>query len=416
MSQFTYRAKKGPKEIVNGMIDAGSLEEAVDKLGADGLLPIQMEEVKDQTKPVHSEKRSDTSKPVSSKAPRAGRIKSSDITMFGRQLSSLIRSGVPILRALWIITEQSENGRFQEILTHTQEEIKNGNSLSSALSKYPKIFPPIYIAMVRTGEESGMLQETLLRVSDYRKKQEEIFSKVRSALAYPALMALTGIGTIVFMLTFVVPRLTGLFSSMGSQLPLPTRVLVLVSDVFQRTEFWVIAGVVFFVVLTFVKMRADQLGILWSRLSLRLPIVKNFVLKTELARFTRTLELLIKCGIPILKAIGTAVPVVGNVVLRQHIVRAQEDITGGGTLGKSLKKSNVFPLFLTNMITVGEESGNLEGSLGEVASFYESETEEAIKILTSLIEPVMILVMGLVVGFIVIATLLPMFELDLMVQ
>jgi len=420
MPQFAYRAKKGPQENVEGLIEASSSEDAVEKLDKLGLVPIRVEEAKEGVDPAIPQVLAPSTAARPSQPTPAGllkgKIKSQEITTFGRQLASLTRSGVPILKALWIISEQSENGRFKEFLSQAYSEIKDGKHLSEVLSRHPKLFPPIYIAMVRAGEDSGTLQETLLRVSQYRQRQEEILSKVRSAMAYPILMGITGVGTIIFMLSFVIPRLTRLFSTMGSSLPLPTRILMTVSGVFQEKLFWA----VFFVVLTaaifLLKFRAAAMKVFWSHLALRLPLIKNFVLMTELARVSRTLELLIKSGTPILKTIEIATPVFTNSVLREEFAKSRAEIEGGGSLGKGLKERKVFPLFMTNLILVGEESGRMDEALDEVACFYERETDEVIKTMTSLVEPLMVLGMGLVVGFIVIAMLLPMFELSMAVK
>ncbi len=428
MPLFAYKAKKGPTEFVNGVIEAATQEEAVDRLSDRGLLPLFIEEAKGeiaqqssdalsaQPEKQKSEASSDALSSKTKKRVLFGRIKSSEITIFSRQLASLLKAGVPILKALWIISEQSENPRFKKVMAHARDDVQNGKPLSSVLTQYPKLFPPIYIAMVRTGEDSGTLQETLLRVATYRQRQEEILSRVRTAMAYPALMALTGIGTVIFMLTFVVPKLMTLFSGMGSKLPLPTRILVSLSGFFHQKWLLGILGVVIAAIVLFLRYSGDLARVLWSRWSLKIPIVKDFIMKAELARFSRTLELLIKSGIPILRAIEVTAPVINNTVLSGEFVKILNDIAGGGSLGKSMHQANVFPLFMSNLISVGEESGKLDEAMEEVANFYERETDEAIRVLTSLLEPLMILVMGAVVGFIVIAMLLPMFELNLAVK
>ncbi len=423
MPHFVYRAKKGPTEVLTGVVEAATEEEAVNRLSDEGLIPVSIREASTSEK---APKEVSSAPPAPAAAPTpttaapaglfSGRIKSSEITIFSRQLSTLLKSGVPILRAFWILSEQTQNPRFKSVLLHTQDEVKNGKSISAVLSQYPKLFPSIYIAMVRTGEDSGTLQESLMRIAVYRQKQEQIISQLRTAMAYPALMAVTGAGTVIFMLTFVVPRLTHLFATMGEHLPLPTRILIAVSHVFEQK--WLLGILAALIVggIAFVKFQTEKVRQLWSRLSLRLPFVKGFVLKAELARFARTLEILIKCGVPILKAIEITAPVLGNVILRAEFDQTRKEIAEGGTLGQSLKKSKHFPLFMTNLTSVGEESGKLDEAMEEIANFYERETEEAVKVMTSLLEPLMILAMGLVVGFIVIAMLLPMFELNLAVK
>ena len=296
MPEFIYKAKRGPTEVVDGRVEAGSLDDAVDKLDRMGLLPIHLDEVTAETKKTRKAA-PDVKAPRVPKTPGIrlfSGVRSTEITMFGRQLASLIKSGVPILRALWIIGEQTQNPRFRQFLDTAQKDINNGKTLSHVLADHPKLFPVIYVAMVRTGEDSGNLQEAMMRISDYRQRQEEILSRIRTAMAYPALMALTGIGTIVFMLTYVIPKLTNLFSSLGSHLPLPTRILMKISSLFQSPWFWSAAAALIAVTVLVFKLRSEQMKLLWSSFSLRLPVIKSFVIKTELARFSRTFELLIK--------------------------------------------------------------------------------------------------------------------------
>lgn len=421
MPRFSYTAKKGPKDRVSGVIEAATLDDAVDELSNQGLIPIHLEEASGSAVATALPESRIQKIAAQARAPRQSirifsGIQSKEITLFGRQLAGLLRAGVPILKSIWIISEQSENPKMKALLTHAQDEIRNGRSLSDVLAVYPKHFPPIYVAMVRTGEDSGTLQEALLRVSEYRQKQEEIFSRVRTAMAYPALMALTGAGTIVFMLTFVIPKLSGLFATMGGALPLPTKILMSLSSVFQQKLFWIAFGLALFGLVALIKSRPVAMKLIWGRVSLKLPIIKGFVIKSELARLSRTLELLIKSGTPILRAIEITAPVIGNTVLSRSFATIRDEIAGGGSLGKSLHERGDFPLFMTNLIVVGEESGHLDEALSEIALYYERETDEAIKVMTSLLEPLMILVMGLIVGFIVIAMLLPMFELNMMVK
>ncbi len=428
MPEYVYRAKKGPSEVVEGSLQANSVDDAVDKLDQMGLLAVRLEEVKPNSKAVRQveqakeekrEERPAASTPVRTPATKIilfARVKSTEITMFGRQLSSLIKSGVPILRALWIIQEQTQNPPLVKFLTRAQAEINNGRTLSSILGEYPKYFSPLYVSMVRMGEDSGNLEEAMFRISDYRQRQEEIYSRVRTAMAYPLLMGFTGIGTIVFMLTFVIPKLTKLFSSLGTSLPMPTRILMSISAVFQQPVLWVSFGILLLFLITLSRWQAERMRVLWSTMSLKLPVVKNFVVKSELARFSRTFELLIKSGLPILRAIETSIPVLSNRVFRRELEKAREELTGGGSLGRSLRESGVFPLFMTNLILVAEESGKLDEAMQEIAQFYEHETDEQIKIMTSLMEPLMILVMGVIVGFIVMAMMLPMFELNMIVK
>jgi type II secretory pathway component PulF len=327
-----------------------------------------------------------------------------------------LKSGVPILTAINIIREQSENVNFKTVLYDIYNVIKNGGTFSSALEVYPKYFSVLYIAMVRTGENSGALSSSLLRIADYRTKQEELLSRFRMALAYPILMALVGVATVVFMLTFVMPRLMGIFSNLGQNLPLPTRILLATSHGLRHWWFWIILSMVVLILLIKQQLKTKMGRFSWSILKLHIPIFGKFALKADLACFSRTLELLIKSGLPILRALQISVQVLNNEVIKEKLIKSYRDLEQGGSFGRSMKDSKLLPLFMVNLISVGEESGNLAGALGEVADSYERDTDEMIRIMSSLLEPLMILVMGLIVGFIVVAMLLPIFEINMMVK
>jgi general secretion pathway protein F len=405
MPVYKYRAKRDDGITVEDRIEARSEKEAIEQLSLKGYLPFRMEEVRDGEQPAGSI----IAKPL-------GRINPRQITVFSRQLASLLKSGVPILNSLSIISEQSEDPRLQTILDNVHKSVREGSTFSSALERYPRAFPPLYIALVRSGESSGGLPEALLRISDYRTKQEEVWSRFRMALAYPMLMAIVGLGTVVFMLTFVVPRLMKIFINMGGNLPMPTRILIAVSAGLRQWGVWIIVGMGLIIIIAKRQLKSEPVRLSFSLFKLHLPVFGKFILKAELSRFCRTLEMLIKNGIPILKALDTAIPVLDNEVIKKHLLQSCKDLEQGGSLGRSLKNSKIFPKFMTNLIIVGEESGKLQESLGEVASSYEFDTEESIRIMNNLIEPVMILVMGLIVGFIVIAMLLPIFEINVMAR
>ena len=403
MSLFKYHAKDGPKDV-EGVVEAQAKEEAIEKINQMGYLPVRVEVQADDAQ----------NKKIASRHIFAPKVKSKDVTIFSRQLASFVKSGVPILRGLSIISEQSENPAFREILGEIRSEIKEGASFSETLKKYPKIFSSLYVAMVHSGESSGNLNEALLRIADHRQKQEAIVTRVRSALAYPILMTLVGGGTIFFMLTFVMPRLMRIFARIEQDLPAPTKFLLGLSSALQQGWVWLLIGLIVVVVLIKQgsKTRAQKTVI--SRLKLHLPIFGTFVYKSELAQFNRTLELLIKSSIPILKAIKIAIPILSNTVIQDELFKSDKDLEEGSSFGKSLARSKVFPKFMTSLIIVGEESGRLDEALGEIAGTYERDTDEAVKVMTSLLEPVLILVMGLIVGFIVVAMLLPIFEINMM--
>ena len=403
MAIYRFKAKKGPDDIVEQNIEAASESEAVEKITQMGYLPMRIEEVS-----AVSAARNIPESKVKLK------IRSRDLTIFSRQLASLLKSGVPILSALNIISEQAEDVALKGIIRSIHSSIKEGARFSSVLAEYPSIFSSLYIALIRAGEDSGSLSESLLRIADYRTKQEEMLSRFRMALAYPILMAVVGMGTVIFMLTFVMPRLLKIFLDMGQNLPLPTKILISVSTGLRQWWVWAVLAAAILIIIRQTKTKTAKFSL--SVLSLRIPVFGAFVLKTELARFCRTLELLLKSGIPILKAINIAIPVIDNELIKEQLKISYKELEQGGSFGKSLKNSRLFPLFLTNLIIVGEESGKLNDALSESASSYERDTDESIRVLANLLEPLMILVMGLIVGFIVVAMLLPIFEINVMTR
>lgn len=402
MAIYKYTAKKGPEELFEGRIEAQTEEEAVDKLSQMGYVPVRiiMEE--------------QTSKPYQASAGKIkGRIRSRQITIFSRELASLLKAGIPILNALGIISEQSGSPRLKGVVDGIYDRVKQGDSFSSALRNYPNIFSSLYIAMVAAGEDSGALPAALLRIINYRAKQEAMVSRLRMALVYPALMAVVGLGTVVFMLTFVMPRLMQIFLNMGQDLPLPTQILIFLSQWLRKWWIAISLGLIGFIVIIRQQVKTKIGKVTFSLFKLHLPIFGKLILKAELSRFCRTMELLINNGIPILRAISIAIPVLENEIIKNKLKQSYKDLEQGGSFGRSLKTSKLFPLFMTNLISVGEESGSLDDSLGEVATSYEEDTDEAMKVMSSLLEPLMILIMGSIVGFMVVAMLLPIFEINI---
>jgi len=408
MPIYKYRVKRGVEGISEGKIEALTEKEAIEKLNGMGFMPLRLER---EAEAVSAQTQ------TKSAAPQArGRIKSREITVFSRQLASLFKSGVPILNALDIIMEQSESPALRGIIQDIHDGIKEGKSFSSVLTMHPKVFSPLFVAMVRTGENSSALPEVLMGITEHRIKQEEMTSRLRMAMAYPILMALAGAGTIIFMFAFVIPRLARIYVDMRQVLPLPTRILLAIS---HGLSHWWPAVILVLFVFVFILRRQGKTQVgkkFWSSVSLRMPILGSLILKAELSRFCRTLGLLLKSGVAILSAIDIAVPVLDNELIKDWIAKSHRDLEQGGTFGKSLRGSKVIPLFMSNLISVGEESGKLQDALEEVANSYERDTDEAIRIMSSLLEPLMILIMGLVVGFIVVAMLLPIFDINTIVR
>lgn len=411
MPIYKCRVKKGTGELAEQRIEAVSEKEAIEKLSQMGLLPLQVEEVTEK------EPTASAQQPARALGGAVrGRVKAHEVTIFTREMASLFKSGVPILMALEIIREQSENLAFKQIIGDIHDAVKEGSTFSEAMGKYPRIFPPIYIAMIKTGENSGALPEVLLSIAQYRLKEQEMASRFRMAMAYPALMGLVGVGTITFMFVYVIPRLSKIYVNLGEGLPLPTQIL-LAGSAFLRKGWPIIILIMAAAIFVFRQQMKTASGKkLWSRFILGLPLMGKFTVKAELSRFSRTFGLLIRSGVPILSALRIAVPVIENEVIKEEISRSYQELEHGGTLGQSLKNCKCVPVFMTSLIRVGEQSGKLQDALDEVASSYERDTEEAVRVMSSLLEPLMILVMGLITGFIVVAMLLPIFDINSMMR
>ncbi|MFH1045538.1 MAG: type II secretion system F family protein [Candidatus Omnitrophota bacterium] len=405
MPYYKYRAKSGPEDIIEGHLEARNEKEALEKLNQQGYAPLELSEQAWEKKP---------RKGAASMFSR--NVASHDVTLFSRQLSSFMKAGVPILRSLTVFAEQSRNSRLRVLYESIRDDVKDGKSLSQALTRFGRIFGPLYIAMVRAGEDSGTLPEVFERMADYRQKQEDVIAKVRMALVYPALMALVAVGTISFMLVFVLPRLTQIFSTMGEDLPVVTKILIALSAGLRQWWPGILLGLALIGLVIYLRVRTPSGARTLSRLKLTIPVFGTLSLQAELASFTRTLELLIRNGIPVLKALEVAIPTVNNEMIKQELIRSAKDLEQGASFGRSLEKSKIFPAFMVNLIMIGEESGRLEEALVEIMNAYEKDTDAAIKVMTTLLEPAVILVMGLVVGFVVIAMLLPVFQINLMIH
>ena len=399
MSIFYYKAKNKVAETISGQIFAQNKEEAIEKINQLGLMPIAVED------------------PVGESAAAtqalSGKVNVKEIYVFSRQLASLLKAGLPLLSALQTIEQQVSHLYFRGIISRIILGIKDGASLGDCLAQHPQIFSSLYVAMIRAGEESGQLKDMLVSMAEHLKNQNEIITKIRTALAYPLIMLFVGLGTVVFMLTYVMPRLTHLFVDVHQNLPLPTVIVMVSSELLQK--WWMVILLIVFILAFFIRRWVvSPLGhVVLSRVQLNLPWWGQFVFNIQLARFCRSLELLLKSGISILRALKLSIPVVSNAVIREQLERCHDDLVGGNSLGESLKRSSKIPGIVGDLIAVGEESGSLANTLQEIADDYERDISETIKVLTTLLEPIMIIVMGSVIGFMVMAMLLPIFQLDI---
>lgn len=398
MPIFVYRAKKENAETVTGEIVAPDQESAVDEVGRLGLIPVSVEEKSLQG--------------GASPTVKGQPVKVKEMYSFTRQLVGLLKSGVPLLQALDLLSRQTHNRSFAAVLSDVASGVRNGRALSSCLADHPRVFSELYVAMARAGEESGRLKELLFNMAGYYKKQDEIAMKVRTALAYPIFMLVVGVLSVFFILTYVMPRITVLFQGLHA-LPWPTTFVIALSQVTAKS--WPVLFVMTFILVVFFRSvdQALKFRRAVKRFLFGIPGIQGLVLKIDTERFARTLSLLLDSGIPILKALEIAIPILDNEEMKKSLWDAHAKVSGGMGFGETLEESAVVPDLFARLITVGEESGELAGALADIADTYDQEVSETTKALTTLLEPVMILVIGLVIGFIVFAMLMPIFQMDI---
>ncbi len=403
MPNFVYRAKKANAETQEGQIVAMTREEAVEKINQMGLIPVTVEESSGSA-----------AKRRSSTVLKGGKVKSKELYLFSRQLVNLLKSRVPILRALELVGSQIKNDYFRGIVDGIRASVRGGRSFSDCLAEYPQIFSHLYVTMVKAGEEGGSLHVTLGDVAGYLQRQNELSSKVKTAMAYPLLMMMVGMGTVYFILTKVMPKIAGLFSNLNQSLPMATIIVMKVSKFLIDWSWGIFVGLIV-IIFSFRKWAQSNAGkTSLSQIQLGLPFFGQFILAVEMARFCQTLSLLLKSGVPIVRALKLSAPVVGNELIQNQLFKCQEELLAGRSLGQSLKEASLIPEIVGHVVAIGEESGSLETILNDLAENYDTETNETMKVMTTLLEPLMILVIGSLVGFIVIAMLLPIFQINAM--
>lgn len=344
------------------------------------------------------------------------RVKSRDVAVFARQFATMLNAGLTMLRALSILADQTANKTLAKAVDAARSDVETGSSLSQALGRHPRVFSKLFVAMVRAGEAGGVLDAVLLQLATNLEKQAALRSKIRSAMAYP--VAVSGlVGCIVTaMLIFVVPMFKGMYKQVGGQLPVPTRALLTASHVFA-TFFPVLVVLAVAGIAGLRRALRSPVGrTAFDRVMLRVPIFGGLVHKTAITRFARTLSVLLRAGVPILESLEIAAETVGNAVVASAVREVQTAVKGGETMARPLANHSVFPAMVTQMMAVGEETGALDAMLEKIADFYDQEVENLVEALTSLLEPIMIVVMGGVVGGMVVCLYLPMFNIIKLVK
>ena len=396
MATYVFKAMDLTGAKATGEVEADSKQVVSDQLKSRGLIVL---DIKDK----HSSKQLNID--------LFNKLKATDLAVLTRQLATMVQSGMTILRALYVLEAQTENKILTEAVVAVRKDVEAGLPLSDALERHPKIFSPLFVSMTRAGETGGMLDQSLIRVADQLEKEDSLRRQVKSAMTYPAVvLSFAGI-VLIALVTFLVPVFIGVFKQFGGDLPTITKLTVAMSKAITGYWYLLIGGTVA-TVWVFRKWKRSERGRpQWDRFRLRVPMkIGDIVQKVALARWSRTLSALVSAGVPLLQALDITGKTAGNHVIEQAMAGVIDSVKSGGTIADPLKESSVFPSMVSHMVSVGEETGSLDTMLSKIADFYEDQVDAAVKALTSILEPVMIVIVGGMVGFIVISMYLPLFK------
>lgn len=403
---FDYKVRDRDGKLVSGQLEGENQAVVSAKLRDMGYAPVQITQVSgvNLRQPLSIPGLSD-------------RVKLKEIALMSRQLATMVSAGLTLVRSLGVLADQIESKALRDAMLQVRSDVEQGTLLSAALEKLPKIFSPLYISMIRAGEVGGSLDLVLLKLSTTLEKQVELRAKVRSAMSYPAIVMCLVVVIVSALMIFVVPIFKNLFVSLGGQLPLPTRIVIAISNVLASVYLLVVIAAIVIGVIAFRRWIASPGGrVIWDRFKLRPPIFGPLVHKVALTRFTSTLSSLLSSGVPIIEALDIVASNSGNVIVAQAVRGAQDGVRQGQSLSSSLAQFDVMPVMVTQMIETGEESGALDAMLEKVAEFYDNEVNSTIASLTSILEPLLIVTMGACIGFIVISMYLPMFDIYHLIQ
>ena len=396
MNTYQYAAKDKNGHTVTGILEGASEAEVVELLHKKELVVISVEQAK---------------KNAFISGGRDKRIKLDDIVIFTRQLATMIDAGIPLVHALGILAEQIENNDLKKVVTVVRQDIEGGMSFCDALAKHPVVFSELYINMTKAGETSGMLDEVLDRLALYLEKSSALERKIRSSLIYPAAVVSMAVLITAFLLLKVVPTFKGIFETLGGKLPLPTLILISTSDLFTKYFLFLVG---FFIISNFLLKKyigTEKGRYQFDKFKLNFPVLGTLFRKIAVAKFSRTFSTLVKSGVSILSALEIVSKTSGNKVVEYAVATSSKSVRDGEPISKPLSKSGIFPPMVTRMISVGEQTGQLEKMLSKIADFYDEQVDAAATALTSLIEPLVIAFLGIVIGGIVIALFLPIFKI-----
>ena len=400
MPAFTYTARALNGDLRTATIDAPSRDEVVAQLRRQRLNVIKIDEAAQ----------------AANKKKSGGKISMRDIVIFTRQFSTMINAGLPLVQALDILAKQSENKALKDVTRAVVFDVESGHTVADALKKHPRAFSDLYVNMVAAGEAGGILDTILMRLATFMEKNDALVRKVKGAMIYPGVITGVAATAIVVLLVFVIPTFEKMFASVGMALPLPTRVVIGMSRFLQGFWWAVIAAIVVLVVSVKKYYSTPDGKLSIDRMLLRMPVLGDVLRKSAVSRFTRTLGTLIGSGVSILDGLEITAKTAGNRVIQDAIMESRASIAGGETISAPLQKSEVFPPMVISMIAVGEQTGGLDEMLSKIADFYDEEVDAAVGGLLALMEPIMIVFLGVVVGGMVVAMYLPIFDMINAVQ
>lgn len=406
MPVFEYKGLKTDGKDTKGFIDAENLQNAKIKLRRAGVFPIEISE--ETTKKAAGE--------PSATRNILRRVKKQEVTVFTRQMATLLYAGLPLMESLSAVIDHVDDPLLKRSITRIREDVREGKSLADAMREHPKIFSNLYTNMIQAGETSGALDVVLARLADFQESQVRLRNKLWAAMTYPILMLFIGMGVLAFLFSFVIPQVTKVFEDTGQALPLPTLILISISNFF-RAYWWVLASIIIAMAILLSKYIKTQQGKeTYDKITLNAPMFGKIIKLIAVSRFARTLSTLLASGVPLITSMEIVKAVVNNTVLSKILEDAKERVREGESLSEPLRRSGVFPSMVIQMITVGERSGELEGMLSKVAETFDDEVDTTVAGLTALIEPLMILFMGVIVMFVVLSILLPIFEMSQVVR
>ncbi|MEI3336961.1 MAG: type II secretion system F family protein [Clostridium sp.] len=392
MKKFKYKAMKNDGTKTTGEYEANSRDDVMEMITSNGYYPLKVEEVIESASiNIHK------------------KIKVKEISIFCRQMYTMLDAGVPLINALNLMSTQVTNKHLVEIVKELEEDVRKGEMLSNSMRKFPEAFPTLLTSMVESGEASGNLDEMFLRMSTHFEKENKINNKVKAAMIYPIILAIVGVVALIVVMTFVMPTFVSLFDSSGAELPAATRFLIGLSS-FMGNHFIMVIGILIAIVVGVVLYSKTESGIyFFAKLKISFPLIKDLNKKMIVSRFTRTLSTLLASGVSLVESLPIVSAVLNNVIAEDEVLKIRERVVKGEGLSTPIEDCELFPPMLSSMVRIGEESGALDDMLNKTADFYDEEVEQAIQTLTSMLEPIMIIIMGLVIGFMVIALMLPLY-------